>query len=413
MLQPQSLTFAATEDTPLSVGATAGLLSKFTGAGLKVSTPGTQATAKGTVTVREDGSFDYTPRLNTNGQDTFTVTARANDCGATDALVTVTINIGACALHARARCCLVGNARSNAPRTSRAAPRAFTRLASPPPCWQISTNTPTAPPPAAAVNDAPVASVITFFAYEDTQLVTTSADARNLGLVQVVSVNDVDGDDVTAVPETKATAQDGNVTIFADGHIIYNPPKDFNSDGSRGFDSFPYSITDGTVTVTSTAQIQVGELLRVEGQASAACGSVLPPGSPCVTTACAHAAAAPPTPPLCRRRQRRALCHGHPHVRADRGRGRDLPRAPPAQLCERHRQPAGSGGRARKRAAHRQGQQGDLHKGGRTHLDPGGAQLQRQRLIHVPSHRRQRDHHCDRASCSQCVGARALHTRFA
>lgn len=71
-------TYAATEDTPLVVAAGSGVLANDTDVeGNPLSAVLVTAPSKGSLTLNANGSFTYTPNLNTNGADTFQY--RAND----------------------------------------------------------------------------------------------------------------------------------------------------------------------------------------------------------------------------------------------------------------------------------------------------------------------------------------------
>ncbi|RVU80703.1 tandem-95 repeat protein, partial [Leucothrix sargassi] len=91
----------------------------------------------------------------------------------------------------------------------------------------------------AAVNDAPVSANTTIAATEDTI-------AKGL----LAKATDIDGDTLTYTLATAAT--NGKVVISKDGSYTYTPNADFN-----GKDSFTYTVTDGTETITKTANITV------------------------------------------------------------------------------------------------------------------------------------------------------------
>jgi VCBS repeat-containing protein len=78
-------TYSTDEDTTLHIDAAAGVLAndeQHTGTVTQATTP-----AHGTVTLNEDGSFDYTPNANFNGTDSFTYDANG-DTG----VVTITVD---------------------------------------------------------------------------------------------------------------------------------------------------------------------------------------------------------------------------------------------------------------------------------------------------------------------------------
>ncbi|WP_201544891.1 tandem-95 repeat protein [Psychrobacter sp. H7-1] len=89
------------------------------------------------------------------------------------------------------------------------------------------------------VNDAPVSTDTAIKAVEDT--VATG---------KLSPATDVDGDKLTYALAEKAA--NGTVTISADGSYKYTPKANFN-----GSDSFTYTITNGTETITQTATITV------------------------------------------------------------------------------------------------------------------------------------------------------------
>jgi hypothetical protein len=86
-------TYGATEDTVLTVGAAQGVLANDTAPdGGKAAVAGQIATAQGgTVALKADGSFTYTPKVDFFGSDSFSYTAFDSD-GDT-ATGTVTLNV--------------------------------------------------------------------------------------------------------------------------------------------------------------------------------------------------------------------------------------------------------------------------------------------------------------------------------
>ncbi|HIF9355818.1 TPA: tandem-95 repeat protein, partial [Photobacterium damselae] len=158
--------------------------------------PGSDPT-NGQVTVNPDGSWEYVPNSDFNGEDSFTVVVDDGN-GGTDT-ITVTVNV-----------------------------------------------TP--------VNDAPVGENVTTETQEETavtgQLIAT----------------DVDGDNLTFKPGTNP--ENGQVTVNADGSWEYVPNADFN-----GEDSFTVVVDDGnggtdtitvTVNVTPVNDAPVGEDVSAE-----------------------------------------------------------------------------------------------------------------------------------------------------
>ena len=83
--------YSTSEDTPLHVNAP-GVLSNDTGTGTKTATVGTGPSHASSFTLNSDGSFDYTPASNFNGQDTFTYTVTDSGGGSASATATITVN---------------------------------------------------------------------------------------------------------------------------------------------------------------------------------------------------------------------------------------------------------------------------------------------------------------------------------
>ncbi|MBO1532109.1 tandem-95 repeat protein, partial [Psychrobacter sp. F1192] len=94
----------------------------------------------------------------------------------------------------------------------------------------------------AAVNDAPVSEDSVIAATEDT-----------VAEGQLATATDVDGDTLTYALATEAT--NGTIVVNADGSYSYTPNANFH-----GEDSFTYTVTDGTETITKTATITVASV---------------------------------------------------------------------------------------------------------------------------------------------------------
>ncbi|HIF9115006.1 TPA: tandem-95 repeat protein, partial [Photobacterium damselae] len=160
--------------------------------------PGTNP-ENGSVTVNPDGSWEYVPNPDFNGEDSFTVVVDDGN-GGTDT-ITVTVNV-----------------------------------------------TP--------VNDAPVGEDISAETQEET------------AVTGQLTATDVDGDNLTFKPGADPT--NGSVTVNPDGSWEYVPNPDFN-----GEDSFTVVVDDGnggtdtitvTVNVTPVNDAPVGEDVSVETQ---------------------------------------------------------------------------------------------------------------------------------------------------
>ncbi|HIF9166949.1 TPA: Ig-like domain-containing protein, partial [Photobacterium damselae] len=160
--------------------------------------PGSDPT-NGSVTVNPDGSWEYVPNTDFNGEDSFTVVVDDGN-GGTDT-ITVTVNV-----------------------------------------------TP--------VNDAPVGEDVTTETQEET------------AVSGQLTATDVDGDNLTFKPGSNP--ENGSVTINADGSWEYVPNPEFN-----GEDSFTVVVDDGnggsdtitvTVNVTPVNDAPVGENVTTETQ---------------------------------------------------------------------------------------------------------------------------------------------------
>ncbi|MEH3139276.1 MAG: Ig-like domain-containing protein [Mycobacterium kyogaense] len=94
-----------------------------------------------------------------------------------------------------------------------------------------------------AVNDAPVATDDAVSVDEDGLLIVNPADL-------LANDTDVDGDELSVEGYTQP--EHGDVWINRDGTISYNPDADF-----FGTDTFTYTVTDGTESVTATVTVTV------------------------------------------------------------------------------------------------------------------------------------------------------------
>lgn len=94
------------------------------------------------------------------------------------------------------------------------------------------------------VNDAPVAVDDDIFLSEGGDQLTILQSSL------LLNDTDVDGDTLTVTAVTNGT--NGTVGFDADGNIVYTP-----NAGFQGTDSFTYTVSDGTLTSTATAQLRV------------------------------------------------------------------------------------------------------------------------------------------------------------
>jgi len=269
----------AAEDTPFS--SVVSLIANDTdGDGdALTAVAGTFTTAQGgSVTIAADGSFVYTPAANFNGTDSFIYTV--TDGALTDT-GTVTLNVAAVNDTPAAGADTASTAEDTAvvidvlandsdadgnPLTITAASATNGTVAIDPVTgaltytpnanfsgsdtisYTVSDGTGTSAGSVAVtvspVADAPVAL--------DDVVTVTEDTAFNSVVSLIANDTDGDGDALTAVAGTFATAQGGSVTIAADGSYVYTPAANFN-----GTDSFLYTVTDGVLTDTGRVTLTV------------------------------------------------------------------------------------------------------------------------------------------------------------
>jgi hypothetical protein len=116
------------------------------------------------------------------------------------------------------------------------------------------------------LNEPPVAATDTYTALGNTQLRVASAEGAGLvGITSAVNplANDSDPDTVpefralTLTPSSGTTAKGGDYSFAADGSFTYTPPAGVVSANASDFDTFTYTLSDGTSTVTGTVQILI------------------------------------------------------------------------------------------------------------------------------------------------------------
>jgi VCBS repeat-containing protein len=278
--------YTTTEDTPLTVAPSSGVLSNDTDVegdpltAVKVTGP-----AHGALALNIDGTFTYTPTANYNGGDGFTY--QANDGTADSNVATVTITVtavndapvavndaytatedtpltvtvlsvlgndtdveanpltavkvtgpthGALTLN-------VNGSFTYTPTANYNGSDSFTYQAND---GVADSNVATVSLTVTAVNDAPVAVNDIYTATEDTPLTITAPG---------VLVNDTDVDGDFFWMKWYYPASHGDLTFYDDGSFVYTPASDF-----AGTDTFTYQATDGvensnwaTVTITVTA----------------------------------------------------------------------------------------------------------------------------------------------------------------
>ncbi|MGA7934073.1 MAG: Ig-like domain-containing protein, partial [Kovacikia sp.] len=186
--------YATTPGTPLNIPAIFGVLGNDSdpdGPTLSAVAGVTTTANNGTVTLNADGSFLYTPKVGFTGTDTFTY--QATDSLRTSNLATVTIAVN--------------------------------------------------------TNALPVAVDDSNSAYR-----TSPGNSLTISSLNGVLQNDNDGGDgpgLSAVAAVSTTANNGTVTLNADGSFLYTPKTGFS-----GTDTFTYRATDG-IDVSNLATVTI------------------------------------------------------------------------------------------------------------------------------------------------------------
>ncbi|MCC6075585.1 Ig-like domain-containing protein, partial [Pseudomonas sp. GCM10022188] len=272
---PVAVDAAATtpEDTPVSGQLVA---SDVDGDALTFAKAGDPA--NGSVTVNTDGSWTYVPNANFHGSDSFTVTVSDGQGGSKTVTVAVTVtpaNDAPVAVDAatttpedtpvtgqlvasdldgdalsfvKAGDPANGSVTVNTDGSWTYTPNAnfhgndsFTVTVSD---GQGGSKTVTVAVTVTPGNDAPVAVG---------DAVTVTEDVPFSSSIQLdANDSDLDGDSLSVVAGTFATAQGGSIVIAADGSYTYTPPANFN-----GTDSVAYTVTDGKLTDVGTLTITV------------------------------------------------------------------------------------------------------------------------------------------------------------
>jgi VCBS repeat-containing protein len=276
--------YLMTEDTPLTIGAAAGLQNNDHDAeGSPMVASVVAPPSRGTLTLNADGSFTYTPAADDNGVVTFTYRVSDGALFSNTATVTLTIaavndapvavndayttaedtplaiaapgvlsndtdvdhdpltsTIVANAAHGN----VVVNANGSftyTPNANYNGPDSFTYQAHD---AALASNTATVTLTVTAVNDAPVAVNDAYSTAEDTPLVIAAAAGV------IVNDSDVDADPLTAT--ILANAAHGNVVLNADGSFTYTPAANYNGPDSFTYQAHDASLASNTATVTLT-----------------------------------------------------------------------------------------------------------------------------------------------------------------
>ncbi len=242
--------------------------------------------AHGTVTINADGSFQYQPVANYNGNDSFIVTVSDGQGGATNVTVSVTVTpvndapvVNPVTLSPvaedgsiviTAADLLAGASDVDGDRLSISALSlssgsglllsngdgswTFTPTAD----WNgdvsfnfsvtdgSATTNSTASLTVTPVNDAPVVNPVTLSPIaEDGSIVITAADL-------LAGASDVDAGDTLSISALSLAAGSGTLVDNGDGSWTFTPTADWNGDVA-----FDFSVTDGTATTNSTASLTV------------------------------------------------------------------------------------------------------------------------------------------------------------
>src|SRR6056297_1774442 len=274
-------TVSTDEDTDITDGDVSSEASDADGDALTFSVESGDEPENGTVTMNADGTYTYTPSADFNGTDSFTYTV--SDGIETDtATVTVTVNAvnDAPVAQAETESVAEDGAVINGQLTATdvendnlsysvqgTAPAGLTVFTNGSYTFDPSdaayqglatgdtqdvtatyivndgnggTDTGTITITVTGTNDAPVAEEVTVSGVRDT-------DTAGL-----VTATDVDGDDLTFSVEAGDGPSSGSVVMNPNGSFLYTPNVGFS-----GPDSFTYTVSDGTVTVTETVTVNV------------------------------------------------------------------------------------------------------------------------------------------------------------
>ncbi len=270
-------TYAATEDTTLSIAAP-GVLTNDTDAEGSALVPTLVRNAlHGSVTLNADGSFQYVPVANYSGADSFTYSV--SDGALSSLAVTVNLNVAAVndapiavgnsynatedvALSIAAPGVLVGDSDPDGntlrallvasptrgtvtlntngsfvyvPTANLNGPDTFTYKAND---GLVDSNVVTVTINVAAVNDTPIASADSYSTNQNAPLVVPARGVLS---------NDTDGDGDALTAALVSGPAHGTLTLNADGSFSYTPTTGYN-----GPDSFTYTAADATLTSAAT-----------------------------------------------------------------------------------------------------------------------------------------------------------------
>jgi VCBS repeat-containing protein len=271
--------YTTAEDTALTVTARGGVLRNDSDPdGNPLTAVLSAGPIHGSLTLKADGSFTYTPAANYNGPDSFTYKANDGSLNSNPATVAITVtamndapaaaddtyrtaedtvltvaapgvlandnDVDSTTLtaavvtgpnHGTLTLNLDGSF-AYTPAANFSGSDSFTYRASD---GSLSSSSATVTITVSAVNDAPAAADDVYSTAEDTAL-TVSAPGV------LTNDSDPDGDAVTAVVDSPPSH--GSLTLNANGSFTYTPAANFN-----GSDSFTYKANDGTATSNPAA----------------------------------------------------------------------------------------------------------------------------------------------------------------
>ncbi len=278
-------TYATLEDTPLTISMPGVLANDVSGDVDPLTAVLVSNTTNGSLSLNADGSFTYTPNANYNGTDSFTYTANDGHVDSNTATVTITVTpVNDVPVAVDDSYTLVKNTTlsivasgvlGNDSDVDLGTVLTSTKVSDPANgtlilnsngsfdytpsvgfdgtvTFKYIANDGTADSNEATVtilvtNNSPVAGTDTYTVDEDGLLKVTNSDVNHL----LINDSDPNGDPLTISAGTNPSH--GDLTYLgSDGSFSYEPFDDFN-----GNDSFTYTLSDGTTSVTGTVNITV------------------------------------------------------------------------------------------------------------------------------------------------------------
>ncbi|PSQ49529.1 hypothetical protein BRD19_03625 [Halobacteriales archaeon SW_7_65_23] len=291
VLTAQNDSYTVDEDGSLSVSESNGTLDNDTDPdGDSLSASLDSDVSNGTLTLHDNGSFEYVPDSDFNGEDSFTYKADDGAGGTDTATVTITVNAindaptandlsvttdedtavsgtfdasdpddsslsySIASAPSNGTVSVSGDGFTYTPDSDYAGSDSFT--------YEVSdddgaTDMATVTITVNAINDAPIAANDSYTVDEDGTLSVSEANGT--------LANDTDPDSGALSATLASDVSNGSLTLYANGSLTYTP-----DDGFTGTDSFTYEITDGNggsdtatvtfnVTATATSQLDQDE----------------------------------------------------------------------------------------------------------------------------------------------------------